>query len=456
MVGTIFKKKTIKDIDLAGKRVLLRADYNVPIVDGKVANDYRIRQSVPTIEYILAQKPAALIIISHLGRPRTFYGRSHNLIADYSHPEKERGKPDGKPDADFSLLPVVKRLSRLLGAPVSFGMDCIGKQAKTTGKVTLLENLRFHTGEEQNDPDFAKAIVAATEAEVFVQDGFGVVHRAHASTNAITKLLPSVAGLLLEKEVSVICKAMSEPQRPFVALIGGAKISDKIEVLNKFIEIADTVAVTGALANNFLLAEGIKIGKSFVEEHLIAETKEILRRAKNEEKRRNFNFFIPVDAVVSKSIDGRLPTRLVDLSSHSLADIEAYPRQPDALSYNVAPSELILDIGPISAAEISGAIKTAKMVVWSGTCGVTETKGIAGAGAPFAHGTRMVVEAMIGSSNNHKNKPYTIVGGGDTVAYLESENLVEDFSHVSTGGSASLDLMASKKLPGIEALEDKS
>lgn len=453
MVG--FNKKTVRDINLAGKRVLLRADYNVPIKDNQVVDDYRIRQSLPTIEYILKQKPASLIIISHLGRPRTFYKRSHNLIADYSHPEKVRGKPDGKPNADFSLLPVVKRLSKLLGTPVGFGLDCIGKQAKTTGKVTLLENLRFHPGEEKNDSAFAKEIIKATGADVFVQDGFGVVHRAHASTDAITKLLPSVAGLLLEKEVEVIQKTMSSPKRPFVAVIGGAKISDKIEVLGKFIEVADAVAVGGALANNFLAAEGIKIGKSLYEKELMHETEAILRRARAEEKKRDFNFFLPVDAVVCKSMDGRLSTRLVDLSSNTLADIGSYPKKPSHLAYSVDSDELILDIGPISAAAVAGAVKISKTVILGGTLGVTETKGIAGAQAPFAHGTHTVVEAMIGSSVVHKNKPFSIVGGGDTVAYVEAEGLVEDFDYVSTGGSASLDLMAGKSLPGIKALEDK-
>ncbi len=424
-------KKTIRDISLKGKRILLRADYNVPIRDGRVVDDYRIRQSLPTIEYILGQKPAALIIISHLGRP------------------------EGKPNAELSLLPVVKRLSQLRGSPVGFAMDCVGKQAKAAGRVTLLENLRFHEGEEKNDSGFAKAIIEAAGAEVFVQDGFGVVHRAHASTDAITKLLPSVAGLLLEKEVEIIQKTMDSPNRPFVAVVGGAKIRDKIEVLGKFIEVADALVVGGALANNFLAAEGLKIGKSYHEEELMHETENILHQARAQEKKRDFNFLVPVDAVVSRSMAGRLPTRLVDLTSNTLADIEAYPKQPAAGAHTVAADELILDIGPISAALIAGAVKMAKTVIFGGTLGMTETKGIAGAEDPFAHGTRTVVEAMIGATNGHKNKPYTIVGGGDTVAYVESENLIEDFNHVSTGGSASLDLMAGKKLPGIEALQDK-
>lgn len=432
-----FNKKTIKDINLAGKRVLLRADYNVPIKDNQVADDYRIKQSLLTIKYILEQKPAALIIISHLGRP------------------------EGKPNPDLSLLPVVKRLSQLLDRQVGFGLDCMGKQAQSvaarvkTGGVVLLENLRFHAGEENNDPDFAKEIVASTGAEVFVQDGFGVVHRAHASTDAVTKLLPSVAGLLVEREFLVIQKAMTSPERPFMAIVGGAKISDKIEVLNKFIETADAVAVVGALANNFLDAEGIYIGKSLAEKQLLSKTESILRHARAEEHRRDFNFFIPVDSVVSRSTDGRLATRLVDLSSNSLADIEAYPKKPLTKSHTVAGDELILDIGPISASMVAGAIKLSKTVVWAGTAGVVETKGIAGAHSPFAHGTRTISEAIVGQSNSHKNKPFSIVGGGDTVAYVESEGLIEDFDHVSTGGSASLDLMAGKKLPGVESLLDK-
>lgn len=433
-----FNKKTVKDIDLAGKRVLLRADYNVPIKDNQVVDDYRLRQSLSTIEYILGQKPATLVIISHLGRPQ------------------------GKPEASFSLQPVAKRLNQLLGRRVDFASDCIGASAKEvinkakTGEIVMLENLRFHPGEEKNDPDFAKAIVEATGAQIFVQDGFGVVHRSHASTEAITKLLPSVGGLLLEKEVDIIIGAISQPKRPFVAVVGGAKVSDKLKVLTKFIEIADAVAVAGVLANNFLLAEGIGVGRSFVDKQAMPQTRQVLRRARAEEKRRDFNFFVPVDAVVSKSMDGRLATKVVDLTSNTLTDIQAYPKKPPLKAHSVLAGELILDIGPISAAAIAGAVKLSRTVVWGGTCGMAEIKGIAGAQNPFAHGTKVVAEAMIGQSNNHKNKPFSIVGGGDTVAYVESEKLVEDFNHVSTGGSAFLDLMAGKKLPGLEALTARS
>ncbi|MBI2588896.1 phosphoglycerate kinase [Candidatus Saccharibacteria bacterium] len=429
--------KTVKDINLSGKRVLLRTDYNVPLVDGKIADDYRIRQSLPTIEYILKNGPASLIIIAHLGRPK------------------------GKPDKALSLSPVAKRLAQLLGRPVGFAPQCTGDAVKelvaklSSDGILLLENLRFRAGEETNDPDFAKAIVAATSAEIFVQDGFGVVHRAHASTQAITKILPSVGGLLLEKEVETIVGVMNKPARPLVAVVGGAKISDKIDVLNKFIELADCVAVTGALANNFLAGQGVRIGKSLIDPDAGAEASEIWHRAQAEEQKRPFNFLVPVDVVVSKSLDGRSPTRIVDIASHSLADIEAYPKLPKPDSYSVRADELILDIGPISAAEIVGAIKIARTVVWAGTCGVTETKGIAGGADPFAHGSKTVAEAMIGQSNSHKNKPFSVVGGGDSVRYISSEGWLDDFNHVSTGGSASLDLMAGKKLPGIEALLDK-
>lgn len=432
-----FNKKIIKDVKLAGKRVLLRTDYNVPMSDGKITNDYRIRQSLPTIDYILKQKPRCLIIISSLGRP------------------------DGKKNKAMSLSGVTKHLGQLLDKRVAFAPECTGEYVKELaaklpdGGVMVLENLRFDPGEETNDPDFAKAIVQATGAEVFVQDGFGTAHRTHASYVAITKELPSVGGLLLEKEVVTLLSVIDKPNRPMVAVIGGAKISDKIGVLRKFIEIADCVAVVGALANNFLAGQGHKIGKSLIDEDAGDEANEIWNLAIKEEKKRSFNFLIPVDAVVSNDINGKKPTRIVDLGSNSLADIEAYPKMPDHHASNVATDEMILDIGPISSAQIAGAIKVCQTVVWAGTAGVTEAKGLAGAAAPFAHGSRIIGEAMIGTSNFHKNKPFSVVGGGDTVSYITSEGWLEDFNHVSTGGSASLELMSGKKLPGIESLLDK-
>jgi 3-phosphoglycerate kinase len=435
-VGTLaFTKKTIKDIDLKDKTVLLRADYNVPVTDGKITDDYRIRQSLPTVRYILEQD-AKLIIVSHLGRPTG-------------------------PDEASSLKPVAARLAKLLDKKVAFATDCVAEPAKQAasqlkpGQVLVLENVRFHPEEEKNDGNFAQAMVEATGAQIFVQDGFGVVHRAHASTEAIAKLLPAVAGFLLEKEVDTITNVMNEPAKPLVAVIGGAKIADKIEILDRFIDMADCVAVAGAMANNFLAVEGYKLGKSLIDKAGLPEAKRILAKARHAERQRNFNFLLPVDAVVSTNINGHKPTRLVDLSSFSLADIESYPKKPKAASYSVKADEMILDIGPMSAYQIAGAIGMANTVVWNGTCGVTETKGLAGAAAPFSHATKIVVDAMIGPSNRHANKPFTLVGGGDTVGYVEQAKLVDDFSHVSTGGGASLELMSGHKLPGVEVLWNK-
>ncbi|MBX4197423.1 phosphoglycerate kinase [Candidatus Saccharibacteria bacterium] len=416
----------------------MRADYNVPVQNGKISDDYRIKQSVQTIKYILSQKGTRLVIISHLGRPT------------------------GPDDKAASLKPVAEHLSKILDRKVRFATDCIGETAKAAAQsmgeheVLLLENVRFHPEEEKNDPAFAKALAEASQAEVFVQDGFGVVHRAHASTEAVTHLLPSVAGLLLANEVETIENVIKDPAKPLVSVVGGAKISDKIEVLDKLIDISDCVAVIGAMANNFLLAEKLRVGKSKLEPEAMDTTREILERAKKEEKARNFNFIIPIDAVVSTKANGTAPTRIVDLSGNNLADIEAYPKTPRQAAYNLQADEIILDIGPVSAAMIAGAIKLSNTVIWNGTAGVTETRGIAGAHDPFAHGTHTIIEAMIGDSNQHANKPFSLVGGGDTVSYVEQLGLTEDFNHVSTGGGASLELIAGHKLPGIEALQAKN
>lgn len=432
-----FTKKTVREIDLTGKRVLMRADYNVPVDQGVITDNYRIKRSVPTIRYILDQPGASLIIISHLGRPKS------------------------SEDKQFSLEPVARQLSQYLGREVKFVPACTGDEVKRAadqlqpGQILLLENVRFHPEEESNDPRFAKAIAEACGAAVFVQDGFGVVHRAHATTVAIAELLPAVAGLLLAKEVDTITKVMEDPERPLMAVVGGAKISDKIEVLYKLIDIADCLAVGGALANNFLLAQGIKVGKSLVEPDVVDTALEVVRRAREVERQRPFSFLVPSDVVVSTSADGTAPTRVVDLTSHSLADIEAYPKLPQPNSYTIGDEEMILDIGPLSALHIAGVIKFARTVIWNGPCGVTEVKGLAGAHNPFAHGTRLIADAMIGTSNSDKNKPFTLVGGGDTAAYIEAQGMLEDFNHVSTGGGATLDLMAGKTLPGVVVLQNK-
>lgn len=428
----MFHKKTVKDIDLAGKRVLLRADYNVPVEDGKITSDYRITQSLPTVRY-LQEKGARIIICSHLGRP------------------------DGKPDQKYSLKPVAEKLSQLLEQEVKFASDCVGTEAKEVvenlgeGQIVLLENLRFHPDEEDNKEEFAKKL--ASLADVFVQDGFGVVHRAHASTDAVTKHLPSVAGLLLEKEVDTISSAMADPKRPLMAIVGGAKISDKITVLKKFIEIADFVVVGGAMANTFLLAEGIETGKSLTEPDDVELAKEILETAREKTKSQQFVFYLPQDGVVATDMENPKSTRIVGWDAHIIADIESYPKLPSREAEHIKAEEKILDVGPFSASFIAGGIQMVQTVIWNGTLGVTEVEGKNNDPVgPFAHGTDLIMEALLG---HFGHRPFTIVGGGDTAGYVEERQLTKAFNHVSTGGGASLELMEGKKLPGVEALLDK-
>jgi phosphoglycerate kinase len=428
----MFTKKTIQNIDLQHKTVLLRADFNVPIKKGVITDDYRIKQALPTIRFLL-EKDVRLIICSHLGRPKN------------------------PTDIDCSLWPVAKRLNELLGGKlVSFAKDCIGPEADEAladlqfGHVLLLENVRFHPEEEANDPAFAKKL--ASYADIFVEDGFGVVHRAHATTEGITHYLPSVAGLLLAKEVDTITNVMEAPKRPLMAVIGGAKISDKIEVLKKFIDIADVVAVGGAMANTFLAAQDITVGRSLVEPEDYATAKEILALAAKKTKAGGFLFFLPQDGVVASKIDKTAPTRIVDWSAHVIADIENYPLRPPVEASEIQADEMILDIGPYSASFIAGLLQQCATVVWNGTMGVTETSSLQGPIGPTAHGTQIIIDAILG---RYGHRPYSLVGGGDTVGYVESRHLVELFDHVSTGGGASLELMAGKTLPGVAALEDQ-
>jgi 3-phosphoglycerate kinase len=426
----LFTKKTVRDIDLKDKTVLLRADYNVPLSeDGSISSDFRIKQSLPTIRYLLDQN-VKLIICSHLGRP------------------------DGKVEPILSLKPVAERLSELLEFTVDFVNDCIGNEVQKAiselqpKQVILLENLRFHPEEENNDDNFAAQL--AQGSNVFVQDGFGVVHRAHASTDAITRHLPSVAGLLLEKEVDTITNVMGNPKRPLAAVIGGAKIADKIDVLHKFIDISDFVAVGGAMANVFLSAQGINIAKSKVDQNEIPIAKDIMERAQAANKR--LIFYLPQDGVVAKNTDTTAATRIVDWSAHVIAEIENYPRQPAENTRLIADDEMILDIGPFSGAFIAGSLQLAETVIWNGTMGVTETSGRQGPVGPFAHGTELLIEAMTGQFGH---RPFSLVGGGDTVGYIETRKLTDSFNHVSTGGGASLELMAGRTLPGVAALMDK-
>lgn len=428
----MFTKKTIRDVQLKGKRVLLRADYNVPVGDDvKITDDYRITQSIPTIEY-LQKQGAIIIIISHLGRPKS------------------------PTDQSCSLRPVAKRLSSLLDKPVAFASDCIGDGVKKKvaelkpGDVILLENLRYHIQEEENNTAFASEL--ASMADVFVQDGFGVVHRAHASTSTITKFIPSVAGLLLEREVDTITNAMSDPKRPVMAVIGGAKIADKISVLNRFIDIADFLVVGGAMANTFLRAKGVDIGKSLSDADDVPLARDIMDRAARESKKRAFVFHLPSDAVVAKKLDTKTTTRIVDWGNQTIADIEAYPKIPGRVAGIVEHDELILDIGPTTGAFIAGGMQLCNTVIWNGALGVTETPAVHGPVGPFSHGTEILVDAMLGQFGH---RPFSVVGGGDTVGYVENRKLTESFDHVSTGGGAGLELMSGKKLPGVEALINK-
>ncbi|MBX6333936.1 phosphoglycerate kinase [Candidatus Saccharibacteria bacterium] len=427
----MFTKKTIRDIDLGGKRVLMRADYNVPIEHGRVTSDFRITQSLPTIQFLL-EKNVRLIICSHLGRP------------------------EGKPDPACSLRPVAEVLSDVLGRKVLFVNDCIGEEAQKAvdtlepGQILLLENLRFHPEEEANDDGFAKQLAAY--ADVFVQDGFGVVHRAHASTDAITKHLPSVAGLLLEKEVDTLTDVMSNPARPLAAVLGGAKIADKLEILHKLIDIADFVAIGGAMANTFLAAQGMKIGKSKYDPDELDLAREILEKAEEKAKSSQFTFFLPHDGVVTTKLDKAASTRLVDWDAAFISEIQNYPKKVPASAHTIADDELLVDVGPLSAAFIAGGVQLAKTVIWNGTLGITETPALHGPIGPYARGTELLIDALTGTFGS---RPFVVVGGGDTTGYIEQRQLTKAFNHVSTGGGASLELMAGRPLPGVEALQDK-
>lgn len=428
-----FNKQTVRDIDLKGKRVLMRVDYNVPIENGKVVSNYRITESMLTINYLLDQG-CSIVLISHLGRPV------------------------GKTDPSLSLRPAAECLSQLLGMPVQFAIDCLGSdtalmvKSLAPGQILMLENVRFYPDEENNDAEFAKKL--ASYGEVFVQDAFGVVHHGSASVSEIPKYLPSVAGLLLEKEVDTITEVMSNPKRPLMAIVGGAKISDKIKVLEKFIDIADFIAVGGAMANTFLLAKGIDIGKSLAEKDDVPLAKEILEKAHAKSKKQPFVFYLPQDGVAAADLKDPVATRIVDWDANVIAEIESYPKAPRDGSTKVQPDEMILDIGPFSGSFIAGGVQMAQTVVWNGTMGVTETDGRNNDPVgPFAHGTEIIVDALTGQ---YGNRPFTLVGGGDTVSYVEERGLTKSFHHVSTGGGASLELMEGKELPGVEALLNKN
>jgi phosphoglycerate kinase len=388
-------KKTIRDIDVKGKRVLVRVDFNVPLKDGSVTDDTRIVAALPTINYLL-EKGAALILCSHLGRAK------------------------GKVVPELRMDPVAARLSELLGRPVKKLDDCVGSaveaaaQAMKPGDVILLENTRFHAEERANDAGFAKQIAGL--ADIFVNDAFGAAHRAHATTVGVADYLPAVAGFLMEKELEFLGKATSDPERPFVAILGGAKISDKIGVIESLLARCDRLLIGGGMANTFFKAMGFEVGDSLVEEDVVATAKSLLEKAGSQ-------LVLPVDAVVADAFDN-------DADSKVVAPNE------------VAPGWRILDIGPKTVQTFESALGGAKTVVWNGPMGVFEMPA-------FAKGTFAVAEALA------KLDATTIIGGGDSAAAVKQAGLADKMSHVSTGGGASLEFLEGKTLPGVAALADK-
>ena len=395
-------KKTIRDIDLAGKRVLVRVDFNVPL-DSKqqITDDTRIRAALPTIRYLLDQG-TAVILMSHLGRP------------------------DGKVVNTLSLAPVAQHLSELLDRPVEMATDCVGPaveaQAKALqpGQLLLLENLRFHKEEEKNDPDFARQLAAL--GEVYVNDAFGTAHRAHASTEGVTHYLPGVAGFLMEKEINFLGSALEHPRRPFAAIIGGAKVSDKIAVLERLISMVDILLIGGGMANTFLKAEGYEIGDSLFEEGKLDVAHELIGKA----RQRGLKFLLPADVVV--------------------ADRFAADANYKVVSYdNVPRGWRILDIGPQTIDAFREALAGAQTIVWNGTLGVAEMPA-------FAKGTNAIIEILAERTGAGAT---TIIGGGDSAAAVEEAGAAGKMTLVSTGGGASLEFLEGRVLPGVAALQDK-
>ena len=407
--GTMtFFKKTIRDVPLSGDTVLVRVDYNVPLdAEGAISDDLRIRASVPTIQYLVKHQ-CRVVLISHLGRPEGY-------------------------DPRYSLEKVATRLQELLEVPVQFVDETVGEKVHQTvrtaarGSVVLLENLRYYPDEEENSLAFAKAITKSVRPNYFVQDGFGVVHRAHASTQAITLCVPSVAGLLLEKEYQTIARAMERPKRPLVAVMGGAKVSDKITVIERFVAIADTILIGGAMANTFLAYKGYAVGASKIEEGQVDTLNALYEAAAQKVGADKVDEFIvlPTDVAVARTI---------------ATDAQRLERDSDAIQ----PDEIALDIGDKSIERFTDVAAKAKTVIWNGTLGYAELP-------EFAHGSARMALALA----THPGT-VSIIGGGDTAdfALKWDGNGGAAFTHVSTGGGASLDLMAGKQLPGVESLLD--
>ncbi len=389
-------KKTVYDIDVKGKRVLVRCDFNVPLDDqGHITDDLRIQAALPTIRYLLEQG-AAVILCSHLGRPK------------------------GKPVDSLRLDPVARRLSELLGREVRKVDQVIGPEVEAAvaalqpGDVLLLENTRFEPGEEANDPELSRKLAAL--ADVFVNDAFGAAHRAHASTAGVAKFLPSVAGLLLAREIEMLGTALTNPKRPLVVILGGAKISDKIGVIENLLQIADRILIGGGMANTFFRAQGYEMGDSLVEEGSVETARDLMARAGNK-------LVLPVDVVVANAFAADAETRVVT---------------PDA----VEPGWRILDIGPRTVELFSQAIAQAGTVIWNGPMGVFEM-------APFAQGTFAIAKALAASP------AITIIGGGDSAAAVQESGVANAITHISTGGGASLEFLEGRELPGVAVLNDK-
>lgn len=391
----MFNKKTIDDVDVDGKKVLVRVDFNVPIKDGEVADDTRIRAALPTIEALL-DRGAAPILCSHLGRPK------------------------GEPDPALSLRPVAKYLDDLLEARVRFAEDCVGPVAEEAahrlepGQVLILENTRFHPGEKANDPEFAGELAAL--AELFVNDAFGSAHRAHASTVGVAETLPAVAGYLLEKEIRYLGEAIRDPAHPFVAILGGAKISDKIDVIRNLLEKADQVLIGGGMANTFFKAEGYPVGDSLVEDDVLDNARELAKAGGNRLR-------LPVDVVIADAFAADAEKKIMGMGP-------------------VPGGWRILDIGPETVENFRRSIREAKTVVWNGPMGVFEFP-------RFAEGTFAVARAVADCPGT------TIVGGGDSAAAVREAGVSEEITHISTGGGASLEMLEGKTLPGLAALDDQ-
>lgn len=391
-------KKTVRDLDVAGKKVLARVDFNVPLNDkGEITDDTRITASLPTIQYLLEQK-AAVILMAHLGRPK------------------------GQVKPELSLAPVAKHLGKLLGKKILFAPDCVGEAAQAAasklkpGHILLLENLRFHKEEEKNDMEFAEKL--ASLADLYVNDGFGVSHRAHASVEGVTHFLPAAAGFLLEKEIQYVGQAVTNPLHPFVAIIGGAKVSDKIGVISNLLDKVDTLLIGGGMANTFLAAQGYKMGKSLVEEDKLDLAKELLAKA----KKNKVNMLLPTDLVMAAAF--------APDAEHVTEKVK-----------NLNQAYMALDIGAETSKAYAEALADAKMIVWNGPMGVFEMDA-------FCKGTEAVAKAVA------KSRATSIVGGGDSVAAIEKLGLAKRITHISTGGGASLEYLEGKVLPGVAALDD--